>query len=166
MKNLPLKLGIFVVLLFALTIAACLLYKPLRLRWYESKLDAKDIETRRRAVEKLLSLGPDGKKIFEKHILGKDRQWVFEFAGEPVGAFTQSDSDPQILTFSDDIENGKFLVYDRFRIEMAGNGTVESVLVKQLSDERRKIFESIKHGSDLMRKRKKTPRRRRVPPPK
>ncbi|MHC4663263.1 MAG: hypothetical protein ACYS8W_16495 [Planctomycetota bacterium] len=62
MKSLPLKLGVLVVIIFALTITALLLYKPLRLRWYESKLDAGDTATRRRAVEKLLTLG-GGKPI-------------------------------------------------------------------------------------------------------
>ncbi|MHC4661539.1 MAG: hypothetical protein ACYS8W_07600 [Planctomycetota bacterium] len=61
MKSLPLILAVLVVIIFALTITAMLLYKPLRLRWYESKLDSDDIDTRRHAVEKLLTLGDGGK---------------------------------------------------------------------------------------------------------
>jgi glucose-6-phosphate dehydrogenase assembly protein OpcA len=36
--SLPVKLGIFVVLLFAAVIATCLLWTPLRVRYYVGKL--------------------------------------------------------------------------------------------------------------------------------
>ncbi|MHC4661538.1 MAG: hypothetical protein ACYS8W_07595 [Planctomycetota bacterium] len=80
--SLPLKLGIGVIILFALTIAACLLYKPLRLRWYESKLDSEDLKIRKFAVEKLLTLGDGGKAVLDERIIGKDRKWVLTQFGE------------------------------------------------------------------------------------
>ncbi|MHC4662219.1 MAG: HEAT repeat domain-containing protein [Planctomycetota bacterium] len=61
MKSLPLKLAIIVVIIFGVTIAAMLLYKPLKLRWYEMELDSDNINTRRHAVEKLLTFGDGGK---------------------------------------------------------------------------------------------------------
>ncbi|MHC4663416.1 MAG: hypothetical protein ACYS8W_17285 [Planctomycetota bacterium] len=82
--SLPLKLAIAVVIIFGVTIAACLLYKPLKIRWYESKLDSEDVGERRQAVEKLLALGDGGKAVIEENVIGKDSDWIISKFGKPT----------------------------------------------------------------------------------
>ncbi|MHC4663418.1 MAG: hypothetical protein ACYS8W_17295 [Planctomycetota bacterium] len=94
--SLPLKLGIAVVIIFGVTIAACLLYKPLKIRWYESKLDAEDVETRRHAVEKLLSLGDGGKAIVIHYCIKQLDSEDIEMRKYAVG---------QLLTLGSDAES-------------------------------------------------------------
>ncbi|GAG36039.1 unnamed protein product, partial [marine sediment metagenome] len=40
--SLPFKLGVAVVALFTVVIAACLLWKPLQVKWYAAKLKSKN----------------------------------------------------------------------------------------------------------------------------
>ncbi|MHC4661208.1 MAG: ankyrin repeat domain-containing protein [Planctomycetota bacterium] len=63
MKYLPLKLGIFVVLLFAAVIAACLLWTPVKIRYYTAKLESNDPKVRVAGIDGLLGMGDDGKRI-------------------------------------------------------------------------------------------------------
>jgi HEAT repeat protein len=51
------KLGIFVVLLFAAVIAACLLWTPVRYLWLKSQLSSDNTDVRNAAINKLLSHG-------------------------------------------------------------------------------------------------------------
>ncbi|MHC4663417.1 MAG: hypothetical protein ACYS8W_17290 [Planctomycetota bacterium] len=122
--SLPLKLAILVIIIFSLTIAVCLLYKPLRLRWFESKLDAGNVETRRQAVEKLLSLGPRGKAIVENLVIGKDRAWVLEFFGGPdrisVAALGRLPERNEIWRSGNEVH----LFYDKFVVYIHSNGVV------------------------------------------
>ncbi|MHC4662889.1 MAG: ankyrin repeat domain-containing protein [Planctomycetota bacterium] len=60
MKHLPLKLGIFVVLLFGIVTAACLLYTPLRVRYYTAKLKSDNPKERVAGVDGLLGMGKKG----------------------------------------------------------------------------------------------------------
>jgi len=59
MKYLPLKLGIAVVLLFCLLIAALLLWKPGKIRYYLYKLDSDNEQVCIDAVKNLLALNAD-----------------------------------------------------------------------------------------------------------
>jgi hypothetical protein len=77
---LPLKLGIFVVLLFALVTAACLLYTPLRVRYYTAKLKSDDPDERVAGVDGLLGMGEKGVEILA-HNLGGGR-WEAEFLAD------------------------------------------------------------------------------------
>ena len=68
MKYLPLKLGIGVVLLFAVVIAVCLVRTPLKLRyytWYYRSDDAREVA---RGVRGFLSAGEKGTTELERLI--------------------------------------------------------------------------------------------------
>ncbi|MHC4661749.1 MAG: ankyrin repeat domain-containing protein [Planctomycetota bacterium] len=64
--SLPLKLGIFVVLLFAAVIAACLLWTPVRIRYYTAKLKSDKLSEQVAAIDGLLSTGKAGIKALGK----------------------------------------------------------------------------------------------------
>ncbi|MHC4662710.1 MAG: hypothetical protein ACYS8W_13600 [Planctomycetota bacterium] len=55
--SLPLKLGIFVVLLFGIVIAACFVWKPMKYGWLKSQLLSADSGDRNNAIEKLSKEG-------------------------------------------------------------------------------------------------------------
>ncbi|MHC4662494.1 MAG: ankyrin repeat domain-containing protein [Planctomycetota bacterium] len=60
--SLQVKLGIFIVLLFAAVITTCLLYTPVRLRWNTAKLNSENIFERVDAIDALLEIGEEGRK--------------------------------------------------------------------------------------------------------
>ncbi|MHC4663191.1 MAG: ankyrin repeat domain-containing protein [Planctomycetota bacterium] len=60
--SLPLKLGIFVVLLFGAVLAACLLWTPLKIRYYAGNLVSDTPEKRISAVDALLKMRERGRK--------------------------------------------------------------------------------------------------------
>ncbi|MHC4662897.1 MAG: ankyrin repeat domain-containing protein [Planctomycetota bacterium] len=60
MKSLPLKLAVFVILLFALVLAACLLWTPLKVRYYTAKLKSDDAKERVAGVDGLLGMEKKG----------------------------------------------------------------------------------------------------------
>jgi len=66
-KNLPLKLGIGVVLLFAAVIATCLLWTPVKVRYYTNMLGSSDKNTRLSGVSELLAIGMKGNKALSNH---------------------------------------------------------------------------------------------------
>ncbi|TET36809.1 MAG: ankyrin repeat domain-containing protein [Planctomycetota bacterium] len=68
--SLPLKLGIFVVLLFAAVIATCLLWTPVKMRLLISKLHSSDAKKRVEAVDKLISLDWKGMDTLAKEMDG------------------------------------------------------------------------------------------------
>ena len=61
--SLPMKLGIFVIVLFAVVIAACLLWTPLRIRYHLARFRSRDPEIRVKGVNGLLRMGEKGRKI-------------------------------------------------------------------------------------------------------
>ncbi|TET39368.1 MAG: hypothetical protein E3J72_00640 [Planctomycetota bacterium] len=61
--SLPVKLAIFVVLLFVTVITTCLLWTPIWLRWYSSKFFSINIKKRVEGVEGLLAMGKRGKEF-------------------------------------------------------------------------------------------------------
>ncbi|MHC4662708.1 MAG: ankyrin repeat domain-containing protein [Planctomycetota bacterium] len=65
--SLPLKLGIFVVLLFGLVVAACLLWTPLRVRYYAAMLESDNPKERVAGVDSLLGMGKKGRKGLAEH---------------------------------------------------------------------------------------------------
>jgi hypothetical protein len=71
----PWKTTIAVVLAFGLLKAGMFLYPPLRIRWYESKLQLKEGREFNTAVKKLLSLGPRGQEIVQRYFEGNDTGW-------------------------------------------------------------------------------------------
>ncbi|TET36367.1 MAG: hypothetical protein E3J72_09015 [Planctomycetota bacterium] len=64
--GLPVKLAVFVVLLFAAVIAACLLWTPLRIKYYVSKYRSDDAELIVRGIRGLLSIGDKGRNELEE----------------------------------------------------------------------------------------------------
>ncbi|MHC4660905.1 MAG: ankyrin repeat domain-containing protein [Planctomycetota bacterium] len=58
--SLPLKLGILVVLLFSAVIATCLLWTPLRVKYYSGLLKSDKVEDRIEGVNKLTDIGEKG----------------------------------------------------------------------------------------------------------
>ncbi|MHC4662290.1 MAG: ankyrin repeat domain-containing protein [Planctomycetota bacterium] len=64
--SLPLKLGIFVVLLFAAVIGACLLWTPLRVRFHVLKYQSGDAEKIAGGIRGLLSIKRSGVEELEK----------------------------------------------------------------------------------------------------
>jgi hypothetical protein len=48
--SLPIKLGIFVVLVFSVVIAVCLLWTPVRIKWYEQKMKTGSSIERQEAI--------------------------------------------------------------------------------------------------------------------
>jgi cytohesin len=60
--SLPLKLAVFVVALFALVIATCLLWTPVKIKWYTRQLASPDAGICAAAMEKLHILGKAGQK--------------------------------------------------------------------------------------------------------
>ncbi|MHC4661912.1 MAG: ankyrin repeat domain-containing protein [Planctomycetota bacterium] len=70
--SLPLKLGIFVVLLFSAIIAACLLWAPIHVRYYRGKLQSPETEAeeRVRGVTGLLRFGRKGLVVLAEELDG------------------------------------------------------------------------------------------------
>jgi formylglycine-generating enzyme required for sulfatase activity len=65
--SLPIKLGIFVVLLFSVVIAVCLLWTPVKVRYYVGKYEScADAKERIRIVDILCNMGEPGKKALYK----------------------------------------------------------------------------------------------------
>ncbi|TET36072.1 MAG: ankyrin repeat domain-containing protein [Planctomycetota bacterium] len=64
--SLPLKLGIGVVLLFAAVIATCLLWTPVKTRYYVGKYYSKDPDECKIGVKGILSLGSIGREEMTK----------------------------------------------------------------------------------------------------
>ncbi|MHC4662001.1 MAG: ankyrin repeat domain-containing protein [Planctomycetota bacterium] len=62
--SLPLKLAIAVVVIFALTITGLLLYRPVKVRYYTSRLSSEKIEERQDAARKLLDMN-EKEPVFE-----------------------------------------------------------------------------------------------------
>ncbi|MHC4664220.1 MAG: ankyrin repeat domain-containing protein [Planctomycetota bacterium] len=58
--SLPLKLAVFVILLFALVIVACIFWTPLRVRYYTAKLKSDNPKERVAGVSGLLGMGKKG----------------------------------------------------------------------------------------------------------
>ena len=96
--KLPLKLTLFVVLLFSVVIATLLLWNPIKKRWLAGKLNAGTIPERRETVFKLLEMGVDGEMVIEKylaehmtewepnvksHMMVKTMEWVIGSFGKP-----------------------------------------------------------------------------------
>jgi ankyrin repeat protein len=66
--SLPLKLGIFVVALFGAVLAACLLWTPLRVRYYTSEFYSNDVNRISRSISVLWAYGSREKGEILKHI--------------------------------------------------------------------------------------------------
>ncbi|TET31812.1 MAG: ankyrin repeat domain-containing protein [Planctomycetota bacterium] len=64
--SLPLKLGIFVVVFFAIIIAACLLRIPLKTQWHLSQFRSGDIKRCSAGIQGFLSLGEKGKRRLQE----------------------------------------------------------------------------------------------------
>jgi hypothetical protein len=56
-KHLPVKLAIFVLILFALVVTAMLLWEPVKVKYYTSKLHSYKIKVRQAYAKKLLEMG-------------------------------------------------------------------------------------------------------------
>ncbi|MHC4663528.1 MAG: tetratricopeptide repeat protein [Planctomycetota bacterium] len=61
MKHLPLKLGIAVVLFFTVLITACLIWTPVRLRYYLGKFHSDELKVRAEGITGLVGMGQKGK---------------------------------------------------------------------------------------------------------
>ncbi|MHC4662712.1 MAG: hypothetical protein ACYS8W_13610 [Planctomycetota bacterium] len=86
MKHLPLKLGIFVVLLFGIVIAACLLRTLLRVRYYCAMLESENPEKRVAGVDGLLGMGKKGVNALALELDGGSK------AAELVETYWQTDN--------------------------------------------------------------------------
>jgi ankyrin repeat protein len=75
--SLPLKLGIFVVLLFGAVTAACLLWTPLRIRYFATKLKSDNPVERITALEFLLEKKNKGKETLENELAGGREEAAF-----------------------------------------------------------------------------------------
>ncbi|MHC4660649.1 MAG: hypothetical protein ACYS8W_03070 [Planctomycetota bacterium] len=129
MKNLPLKLAVLVVVIIAVTIMAMLIRKPLRLHYYESKLDSDDVNTRRHAVEKLLTLGPEGELALNSRFFRKNAEWVGKKFGEPKATypFPFNITEPAAL----------WVCYERFIVFF--NARLEVMYVKEFNLEKAEL---------------------------
>jgi len=65
--SLPIKLGIGVVALFTLVIATCLLWTPVKIRYYSSQFQSDEIKTRLRGLEGLIDAGDRGRNVIIKN---------------------------------------------------------------------------------------------------
>ncbi|TET38135.1 MAG: ankyrin repeat domain-containing protein [Planctomycetota bacterium] len=70
MKSLPLKLTIFIILLFALVITTCLLWTPVRIRYYTAKLKSDNLKERVAGIDFLLANGKEGIDALAKNLHG------------------------------------------------------------------------------------------------
>ncbi|TET36580.1 MAG: hypothetical protein E3J72_08320 [Planctomycetota bacterium] len=75
--TLPIKLGIFVLVLFAAVITTCLLWTPVRIRYQLTKLHSKDGLKRISAVRALISMGPKGRDILTGEFSGGEEEVDF-----------------------------------------------------------------------------------------
>ncbi|MHC4661057.1 MAG: hypothetical protein ACYS8W_05155 [Planctomycetota bacterium] len=66
--SLPLKLAVFVIVLFAVVIAACLLWTPLKIRYYAAKLESDDPKEQVAGVNGLLKYRQKGKMAIRNTI--------------------------------------------------------------------------------------------------
>ncbi|MHC4662359.1 MAG: ankyrin repeat domain-containing protein [Planctomycetota bacterium] len=71
--SLPLKLGIFVVVLFAAVIIACLLRTPVRIRYYSAKLKSDDPKEKLVGAEGLINIGEKGIDALAESLIGGDK---------------------------------------------------------------------------------------------
>jgi hypothetical protein len=67
MKYLPLKLSTLVVLLFSGVIATCLLWTPVKIRYYTAKLRSENPEIRVAGVDKLFGMGDAGQNALSEY---------------------------------------------------------------------------------------------------
>ncbi|TET34031.1 MAG: ankyrin repeat domain-containing protein [Planctomycetota bacterium] len=74
MKHLPLKLGIFVVLLFSAVIAVCLLWIPIKIKYYVHRLKSDNPEEKINAIDNLIKLGDKGKEALKKNFI--EGEWA------------------------------------------------------------------------------------------
>jgi len=75
--SLPLKLGIFVLVLFALVIATCLLWTPVKIQYYVGKLKSDNPKERVTGVDGLLGMGRKGAEALERILGGGKEEVVF-----------------------------------------------------------------------------------------
>ncbi|TET35703.1 MAG: hypothetical protein E3J72_10400 [Planctomycetota bacterium] len=75
-SNLPLISGIIIVVVFGLVIAGCLLWRPMKMRWLEGRLESGKPRERLEAIEKLFAMGEDGEAVVDKHMVGQTVEWV------------------------------------------------------------------------------------------
>ncbi|TET34358.1 MAG: ankyrin repeat domain-containing protein [Planctomycetota bacterium] len=75
--SLPLKLTIFVVLLFAAVIATCLLWTPVRILWNASCLHSNDAKERVKSVSWLLGKGRKGFDVLAGELEGGEKAAEF-----------------------------------------------------------------------------------------
>ncbi|MHC4661164.1 MAG: ankyrin repeat domain-containing protein [Planctomycetota bacterium] len=59
--SLPLKLAVFVVILFTLVITACVLWAPIKIRYYAAKLKSDNPKERVKGIDGLLEMGRKGR---------------------------------------------------------------------------------------------------------
>ncbi len=77
MRSLPLKLGVFVVLLFAAVITTCLLWTPVKIRYYVSKLKSDNSKERIAGLKGLLDTGPKGIAALAGELSGGQKEAEF-----------------------------------------------------------------------------------------
>ncbi|MHC4663629.1 MAG: hypothetical protein ACYS8W_18365 [Planctomycetota bacterium] len=152
--SLPLKLGILVVVIFGITIAAMLLYKPFKIRWYESKLDSGDVETRRQTVEKLLALGDGGKAALENGIIGRDHTWVMNSVGNSLYIYPLP-SEPDMPAGNGRVTYSVaeyILIFEKFIIRFDMNSRVIAVHVIDLPANLKRLghFQLNDHDTEML----------------
>ncbi|MHC4662925.1 MAG: ankyrin repeat domain-containing protein [Planctomycetota bacterium] len=75
--SLPLKLGIFVVLLFTAVIAACLLWMPVKVMYYGSELSSQNPAEQAKGLEKLFILKERGMSELSRRLSGGRKEAEF-----------------------------------------------------------------------------------------
>ncbi|MHC4661837.1 MAG: hypothetical protein ACYS8W_09125 [Planctomycetota bacterium] len=143
--SLPIKLAILVAVIFGLLITGMFLWKPARLRYYESRLDSENVSIRLVAVEKLIAMGGDGFAIAEKRIGSKVHPTSLEeFLGEPVqkqsvqpGLLPPTGTDEGIEMWREQTP-GFLWRYEKFTVWLNMKLEVQGILHKDMLD---KYFE-------------------------
>ncbi|MHC4664134.1 MAG: ankyrin repeat domain-containing protein [Planctomycetota bacterium] len=83
--SLNLMLGIAVVLFFGLLFAGLLMYRPLKMRWYISKLTSDDAKVQVDVINRLLGMGEEGEKILKENFPDGEvaLEFLLEYWDEP-----------------------------------------------------------------------------------
>ncbi|TET38444.1 MAG: ankyrin repeat domain-containing protein [Planctomycetota bacterium] len=75
--SLPIKLGIFVLVLFALVIATCLLWTPVKVQYYVGKVKSDDPKERVAGVDGLIGMGEKGVTVLSQELRGGAKEAHF-----------------------------------------------------------------------------------------
>ena len=59
-----------------------MLWKPLKIRWYEGRLESGSPKERLEIIEKLFAMGDNGRSVVDNYLVGRPVEWVKKSLGK------------------------------------------------------------------------------------